>query len=307
MKLRSVYALHLVSKNRNSFESVGQADEENQMSFTPEQSKIRVTPSLEEQIASASSQSEISAILRHAAVAQGAARPDAYDPNVLHPTNAPVPQKYAQTITLPTTGEKFIVEGDTELEVQQKVNQLLRAAMTESPAQQAQEMEQPRDADGRFVSAEDAAARTELELQFKRGEITTETYLRESGALDSYLAENGIDPEALREVSSKKFEQSWADATNEFLSSAAGADWPGGETNRQTIGQIIAETGWIESANKAEALTAAWAYMKQHPELIASNPETDAQNALAKAKSPAEIQEALNAYRPAGSSGMFGR
>ena len=60
-------------------------------------------------------------------------------------------------------------------------------------------------------------------------------YLQESGAIDEYLENAGVPLEELKNAVEDKhteqFTQSWASATEEFLHSPAGADWPGGAKN----------------------------------------------------------------------------
>jgi len=276
------------------------------MAFGPENSAIRVSQSLEEQIASATSQSEISALLRAAAVSQGAARPDAYDNNVLHPTNQPRPQRFAKVLKI--NGEQKILEADSEAELAQKETAMYRELF--AGGEQQPQVEQPRDENGRFVSQEEpdaqlnAAERAELDLRFKRGEISAADFIEQSGAMDEYLERRGVSLEALQAVSNTAFEQSWAEATDQFLQRHP--DWPGLESNKTAIGTIIEQAGWTEAENKLQALESAYQYALDN-NLLVANPEIEAHNKLAEAKSASELNEILQAFRPAGSSSMFGR
>jgi len=259
------------------------------MSFNPNDSAIKVTKTLEEQIAAASSQAEVQAILRQAALAQHVVVPDAFDPNVLHQVEpGTAPRKFAQTVEI--GGVKRIFEGNSELEVAQQVNEFMRQTFAQ-PAATMQQNDPTRDERGRFVSAEEAVAKAELELKFKRGEIDTATYLAQSGAIESYLATQGIDPDALREVSGQKFQNSWADATSTFLNSPEGADWPGGQENVKIAGQLLEEHGLVDNPS-AETLASVWKYMKEN-NLAVENSEVIAQQRIADAKSPEEIRAAL--------------
>jgi hypothetical protein len=76
--------------------------------------------------------------------------------------------------------------------------------------------QQPRGTDGRFTRADDPIAKVELDLKFKRGEISTAEYLEQSGAIDSYLESQGIplvDLQAsVAEKQNQRIAQSWEQA-----------------------------------------------------------------------------------------------
>ena len=114
-------------------------------------------------------------------------------------------------------------------------------------------------------------AKVELERKFRSGEISASDYLQQSGAVNDYLKSQGVDVAALKEVveetAEKKaataFEQSWIDATGVFRTSAAGADWPGGDKNRELLGLKLAAMGLTNAEDKVAALAAAYADMKK--------------------------------------------
>ena len=278
------------------------------MSFSPKDSAIRVTQSLEERIAAATSQSEIQQILRTAALDQKLVVPDAFDHNILLPVESTASTRFEKTVEVGGVEKTF--SGSSELEVERAVNAYMREIFSESSTTQ---QEQPRGNDGRFQSQDDAqleaVRKSELELQFKRGDIDTATYLAQSGAIDEYLEAQGVDMNALRETTGKRFEQSWATATEEFLRSAAGADWVGGEENKEMIGRLIQENG-LTGSPSAETLAAAWAAMKEHG-LTVTNESAEAETSMGAAQSREELQSALERFRRAhgatGSSGVFGR
>ena len=123
--------------------------------------------------------------------------------------------------------------------------------------------------------------------------------------MDTALEKAGIPSER-----SQRFEKSWEAATDEFLSSPAGANWVGGQQNFERIGEIIQsmtdENGRpLIDQPSAETIAAAWRHM-QEKGLVARNPELDAENRIANATSASEIQDALDAYRPEG-GGYFRR
>ena len=108
--------------------------------------------------------------------------------------------------------------------------------------------------------------------------------------------------EILEERQGQKEIQSWQDATEKFLRSEDGADWPGTEANKITLGKILQElqnpegVPLVELPDRQEAITLAWNYMKEHPELIKENPEIVQAQRLAKATSRAEIDEILGGH-----------
>lgn len=182
------------------------------------------------------------------------------------------------------------------------------------------------------AAAANAAAKAELELKFKRGEISTSDYIQQSGAMDEYLASKGIRVEDLQEsvekVRNEKDVQSWAEATTAFLQ-GPGSDWPGGEVNKTILGLKIAELGLTDAPDKVAALTAAYNSMKQNSQVFpveAAKTVTEpnaadvaakaAADAIAKAaadeaarKAAADAAAALAstpAQRAATSSGIFG-
>lgn len=115
------------------------------------------------------------------------------------------------------------------------------------------------------AAAAKAAADAELELRFKRGELSASQYLEQSGAVAEYLAKQGIPVEELRaqveQSRGNKEIQSWEQATEEFKRTI-GADWPGGERNREILGYKLAELGLTETTDKVAALGQAFAAMK---------------------------------------------
>lgn len=116
-------------------------------------------------------------------------------------------------------------------------------------------------------AAADAAAKTELELKFKRGEISASDYIEQSGALASYLERQGIPIDELKKaVETNKgndYEKSWQEASADFVKTQAGADWPGGEKNLEILGLKIVALGLSEAKDKVGALAQAYADMKR--------------------------------------------
>jgi len=270
------------------------------MSHTPENSAIRITPEVEEALKTASFE-EIKTIMARAAVEQGLVTPDKYDPNVLLPTElafAAQPQRFAKTVTV--DGTKHVIEGDSEIDLSRKEIEFYRTQMQQPTTTKTESV---RDEQGRFTSPADqnqnAFQRAELELKFKRGEISTLDYLEQSGAMESYLAKQGIPLEELQasveEKQDQRAVQSWADATNEFLNSPEGRTWPGGETNKIKVGELIQQMGATDSPDKVSALIAAYRYMKEN-NLVAANPELEMEKKIREARSPEEIRQAASSF-----------
>jgi hypothetical protein len=156
------------------------------------------------------------------------------------------------------------------LELEKEIGAALQAAATV-----VERGTQPRDpTSGQFVSKDlNAVEAYELEMKMKRGEITVAQFLAQSGELARHfdqLAKDrlNLDPEAVR---SANFQKSWASAAEEFLNSEAGKDWPGGEANKEILGQILHENG-LDNQPSAETLARAYQHAKEHGLLVA-NPE----------------------------------
>jgi hypothetical protein len=266
-------------------------------------SSIKLTPEDEAAILQAGSAAEIQQILRARAQAQNLVAPDRYSGDLLpvkQPTEKarPYPHTaFAKSVTI--DGKRLVAEAPTEAEAQAKLDDMVRAAMSQ-PSPPARD---PRT--GKFVSRQPAQQQTQqeieaeslrvyektrLEQQFRLGEITAEEYLARTHAVDNYLAARGVDVDELAATGSAAFEQSWVQATEAFLNSPEGADWPGGENMREAIAQVIAEENWIDADDKQAALAEAWKFMKF-------------QKAYSKATTREEMDRALDVYRPSG--GMF--
>ena len=164
-------------------------------------------------------------------------------------------------------GRSFTFEADTESELNQMVANAFRVAYAvkeDEPAQAAQTVDA---AAAQKAAEEQAAAKADLELKFKRGEISAADYIEQSGAVDEYLAKKGIPIESLKATveqnQATQFEKSWAQATEEFKNSPAGADWPGGAQNLELIGMKLAAMNLVDAQDKVAALARAYEDMKK--------------------------------------------
>lgn len=223
---------------------------------------------------------------------------DAFNPDILipvDPASIPQPKAFARTVVI--QGQKFILEGGSESELDRREIEARKVA-------EAQPTDQPvRDANGRFVKqptdAEDAAAQqrfvdaADLQLQFQRGEINVEEYLERSGvlgeAVEKALDERGVS-EIVQERQGQKLQQSWESATAAFLE--ANPSWEGGEQNKTLIGNLLAENGLTEAEDKLQAMQDCYNYARQN-NLLVANPEVDQYRAIENAKTREEMDNAL--------------
>ena len=208
------------------------------MSHTPENSALRVDAELQQALEKASFE-EMKEALHTASTRQGLTVPDAINSSILLPKElaGAAPKRFGKAITV--EGQKRFFEADSELEVERQIGDYFRetlAARESIPARrQQQPTEQPRDAAGRFTSdQEDLVAKADLDLRFKRGEISPAEYIEQTGAVDEYLSKQGVSMDALREATGRQFHQSWEQATQEFMQNSTGRTWPGGEENKKS-------------------------------------------------------------------------
>jgi hypothetical protein len=175
--------------------------------------------------------------------------------------------------TVKIYGRDQSFSGSTVLEVEKQIGAALQAAS----AANFERGTQPRDPiTGQFISNPEPnpAEQYELEMKMKRGEITVQQYLNQSGelarAFDRLSRERlGLDP---NEVRSANFQKSWASAATEFLDSEAGSDWPGGDANKEILGLKLTELGLTDAEDKVAALATAYAHLKAEGKLQ-PNPE----------------------------------
>jgi hypothetical protein len=281
-----------------------------------ENSAIQVTPEIEAALKQAASHEEMKGILAQAAVDQLLVTRDAVNPSILLPSAAGSPSRaarFAKVITV--NGSKHVLEGSTEAELVHKENELLRATFAGQPTDRN---DQPaRDAQGRFTAdqgkadeaaALDVAGKEELARKYQLGLISMPEYIEASGAISEYLEKRGIDIETLKTTVTEKQEsvtvRSWQQAVDDFLTSPAGADWPGSsgsgqESNLETIQKIIVENG-LESSPSVEVLAQCWDFMKQN-NLVKPNKEVEARDQILGATNFEDIRTAAR-----GGSSLFG-
>jgi hypothetical protein len=139
---------------------------------------------------------------------------------------------------------------------------------------------------------QEAMDRVDADLALRRGEISPAEYLERTHAIEDYLAAQGVD---VAQISSEQLEQSWAQASEVFRNSPAGADWPGGTKNQELIGLEITAMDAINAQDKVAALGAAYARLKSKGMLFESDHTPEEMKALTDKMSPVEILESWKA------------
>jgi len=251
--------------------------------------RIVLTPAQEREISEMSSQEMMKAKMREFAENQGLIYRDAYDRDVIHEVANP-PEYSAQfTKSVTVNGKTLEFSGATELDAERALGNYLRGQIASHEDGSATTRQE---ATTVTESAEQAAAKVELELKFKRGEISARDFIEQSGAVDEYLESRGVNIESLQTVSNQHFEQSWAAATKEFLNGPYGSDWPGGDQNREILGMTLQRLGLEDAENKTEALAQAYESMKERGE-VQENKELTMRSKLEEATSSDQIREIL--------------
>jgi hypothetical protein len=152
------------------------------------------------------------------------------------------------------------------------------------------------------IAAQEAAEKraeekAELALKFKRGEISVKDYLRQSGELADYLAEQGISIEKLRDTveakSSTDYQRSWQDATNYFLQTHA-KDWPGGNRNLNLMGLKLIQLGLDDAEDKVAAYETAFKALKADDLLFPPEQTAEEVTAAAAVATETTTTETLN-------------
>jgi hypothetical protein len=270
------------------------------MSYGPQDSRIKLTAAEEAHVATLQPEG-IKEFMREVALRQNLVSKD-LDPNILIENENPPEQPTQFTKRMLVNGKTLEFSGASELEVERAIGEYFRG-------EQASREESVSTTQRTVAAGETPAevqARVELELKFKRGEISASQYIEQSGAVKNYLAEQGVDLEdlkvAVQHAGSERFTQSWADATDEFMQTLEGQTWEGGEENKNIIGQIIADAELVDEPS-ADTLVRAVRFARENHMLV-PNPELERNRKIAEATSPEQIREALGR---ADASTIFGR
>jgi hypothetical protein len=233
----------------------------------------------------------------------------------------PTPPTTAETVKFAINGKEVVRvaewrTSDGEAGRQLAINAAQSAALREAMGGQTQHQDEPdtfqgvifdtvssRYRDGKtgaFLSDADAkrliqqstvdgrelARQSELELRFKRGEITSEQYLRESGAVERVLE--------AREI------QSWTEATEAAIAEGGPLeDWPGSSDGvlLERLGKKIEELGLENCQNRISALAEAWSALKEEIQAAEeSKVMTEYEKELAACTSRQQIDEVQQRY-----------
>jgi hypothetical protein len=277
-------------------------------------SSIRTTPELEKLINAATSGAEIQEILHQEAVRQGLVTRD-IDPSELLVTQKALDLeagRFSQplTRTITVNGTVHTLEGADEAALVRAELELFKQVFAN-----AKTADPTRDERGRFVAdgkrdeaaaqreAAEAVRQSDLELKFKRGEITTAQYLADSGAIEQHLASQGIDMDVLRNAS---VTQSWEAAVIEFKNSPEGSSWEGGPENLKFISDAIKEHNLIDTPDKVGALVAIYRDMKANGQVVPNADlqrqvaESERDKAIRAARTPEELKAAARIGQTAG-------
>jgi hypothetical protein len=269
--------------------------------------QLKLSKEQEERIWTMNSE-EIKSFMHELAVEQGLAVPDTMNPSLLLPVAEPAATavketpaaKEVFTSTEIIGGKEFTFTAGSQQELDNAITNAYRVAVEIAPP-----AGQARDAQGRFVSAqdqgradEDAAQRAELEQEFRLGLITAEQFVEKSGVLSQYLGERGIDVAEIQEARDRGYEQSWKDASAEFINTPEGRTWPGGEKNLEILGMKIYALNLQNAPDKVAALKAAYEEMKKNGTLFPTEAAAGSTSktgdvdeaAFAAAKTPEELR-----------------
>lgn len=173
------------------------------------------------------------------------------------------PQKFTRDEVI--NGKTFTFEADSDAELNVMVLNAYRVGNALQAEAAAAPVVDPAVAAAAEAKAAEAAQvkKSELELKFKRGEISTEDYLEQSGAVALYLEKQGVPLAELKATLDKNRTQnevqSWQDATTEFLKTS---DWPGGDQNLKLIGMKLVALNLTEATDKVAAISQAYAALK---------------------------------------------
>jgi hypothetical protein len=246
---------------------------------------------------------EIPQYLHEIEVAAGLRNRDPWNSEVMHVVepDETAAQPLSQTFTI--NGETHTFTGANQAELDRAQVEFFRTLTENSSARlETTNDTLARNPNGTFAkqrtddSAVASADKAILELKYKRGEIDTASYMRESGALDDYLQEMGIDVQGYKQ--NKHEVQNWANATKEFLAGPLGADWPGGGPEViEAIGQKIAALGLTDQPSAA-SLRKAWDALQA---------DADAFAAVQNATSREELDEALGITARRNAAALWGR
>lgn len=146
--------------------------------------------------------------------------------------------------------------------------------------------------DGKAFTVEGA---TEADALQKQNELLQQLMsgTTPATATSGAAVERNVEQRAANSAEDQKYVQSWADATQQFLHSDAGADWPGGERNKEILGRVLADNDLLDAEDKVAALAAAYQHAKMY-HLLEANPDVERQREESKRKQGEELAKSLS-------------
>lgn len=177
----------------------------------------------------------------------------------------------------------------TALEVERQIASAYRTAAALKPTELAASIA-PRRAKTQTERERELFEKTELDLQFRRGELNPAEYLERTNAIGEYLASKGFDVEA---AAGKQLEQSWREATDAFLrSTPEGQAWRGGQKNLELAGNLLQAQGLTDAPDKVAALQSIARYMAEKGLMFDGDTSPEQLIAMTNDASPQEIVQA---------------
>ena len=204
-------------------------------------------------------------------------------------TVAPEDERITKTEVI--GGKEFTFTG-TALEVEQQIGNAYRIAEAVRPVEQPVTPRSVRAAQTKTQAEieRDICDRTELDLQFRRGQLTTAEYLDRTNAIGEFLESKGFDVEA---AAANQFESDWAQSVQTFLrDTPEGQSWKGGQKNLAIIGNLILSHGLLDAADKVAALRTLAAEMAEKGLMFDSDVSPEQMIEATNNATPQEILEA---------------
>jgi hypothetical protein len=250
-------------------------------------------PILRERLSKCQSLPEITEVMRQRALELGATR-DSIAPEILHFESMQRPDAAAagtvsRVVTIRGVGTEF--SASNLLDLEKEIGAALQAAAV------ADAGTQPRGANGQFTSRREMnpAEKVELDLRFRRGELSAPEYLKQSGELENafntFAKEKlGVDPDEL--AANQQMSAAWAAVTEQWLASPEGKTWEGGAENLRRITEILHANG-LEDSPSVQTLSQVVAFMRQNRLIVPYEGAT--KKAISEASSVEEINAAARA------------
>src|SRR6267378_6787991 len=249
---------------------------------------------LEKDINKAASFEDLRALLENAASRSGIADRDPVTGQFVRrdPVAQTVAPEEEQVTKVETIGGTEFTFTGTALEVEHQIGNAYKIAEAVRPVEPPVTPRSVRAAQAKTQAEieRDICDRTELDLQFRRGQLTTAEYLDRTNAIGEFLESKGFD---VVEAAGKQLEQSWQQATEIFLlETPEGASWKGGAKNLALAGNLLLSHGFLVAADKVAALRAVASEMRSKGLEFESDYTPEQVNEMTDSATPQEIVQA---------------